>query len=63
MDYKLRKKEKTAITEKISIPLSAEQEGKARWLKSEFKLDLNDAIRKYIDDLYFKAKSGELILE
>ncbi len=63
MNYKLRKKEKSAILERISVPLSAEQESKAKWLKSEYKLDLNDAIRKFIDDLYDKARAGELAIE
>lgn len=62
MELKLKKRKADPNKLVISIAVNQEVRQKSDWLKSTFNLDLNEAIRSYISDLYEKAKAGEINL-
>lgn len=62
MELKLKKRKADPNKLVISIAVNQEVRQKSDWLKGTFNLDLNEAIRSYISDLYEKAKAGEINL-
>lgn len=62
MELKLKKRKADPNKLVISIAVNQEVREKSDWLKGTFNLDLNEAIRSYISDLYKKAKAGEINL-
>jgi len=62
MELKLKKRKADPNKLVISIAVNQEVRQKSDWLKNTFNLDLNEAIRSYISDLYEKAKAGEINL-